>query len=173
MIPVIFPKSLTIDVWQGLNYASKCVTQLYFESFKSRALCNLVPFVQFKKRVKAWKLLYLTKSNTPPWVFFTFLKLYSWYQIVQTITNIYYAKLIGLFPWKGLVKMLSLVGKHCSLSYNRGVTATVVFAGHDTTKQRNIIMNTSDKINDLETSIGKFSTMQLPISSQIQDADTS
>ena len=25
-------------------------------------------------------------SNTPPWVFFTFLKLYKWYQIAQSIT---------------------------------------------------------------------------------------
>ena len=27
-----------------------------------------------------------TKSNTPPWVFFTFLKLYRWYQIAQRVT---------------------------------------------------------------------------------------
>ena len=27
-----------------------------------------------------------TKINTPPWVFFTFFKLYKWYQIVQRIT---------------------------------------------------------------------------------------
>ena len=27
-----------------------------------------------------------TKSNTPPWVFFTLLKLYKWYQIVQNVT---------------------------------------------------------------------------------------
>ena len=27
-----------------------------------------------------------TKSNTPLWVFFTFLKLYKWYQIVQRVT---------------------------------------------------------------------------------------
>ena len=27
-----------------------------------------------------------TKVNTPPWVFFTFLKLYKWYQIAQRIT---------------------------------------------------------------------------------------
>ena len=26
-----------------------------------------------------------TKSNTPPWMFFTFLKLYRWYQIAQHI----------------------------------------------------------------------------------------
>ena len=28
-----------------------------------------------------------TKSNTPPWVFFTFFKLYKWYQTAQRITN--------------------------------------------------------------------------------------
>ena len=28
---------------------------------------------------------YFTKSNTPSWVFFTFLKLYKWYQIAQRI----------------------------------------------------------------------------------------
>ena len=28
-----------------------------------------------------------TKSNTPPWMFFTFFKLYKWYQITQRITN--------------------------------------------------------------------------------------
>ena len=28
---------------------------------------------------------YFTKSNTPPWVFFTFLKLYKWYHIAQRV----------------------------------------------------------------------------------------
>ena len=28
-----------------------------------------------------------TKSNTPPWVFFMFFKLYEWYQIAQSTTN--------------------------------------------------------------------------------------
>ena len=27
-----------------------------------------------------------TKSNTPPWVFFMFLKLYKWYRMAQCIT---------------------------------------------------------------------------------------
>ena len=31
-------------------------------------------------------LLLLVKSNAPPWVFFTFFKLYKWYQIAQRIT---------------------------------------------------------------------------------------
>ena len=30
----------------------------------------------------------VTKSNTPPWMFCTFFKLYKWYQIAQRITNI-------------------------------------------------------------------------------------
>ena len=29
---------------------------------------------------------YVTKSNTPLWVFFTFFKLYKWYQTAQRIT---------------------------------------------------------------------------------------
>ena len=31
-----------------------------------------------------------TKSNTPEWVFFTFCKLYKWYQILQSITNYFF-----------------------------------------------------------------------------------
>ena len=62
---------------------------------------DLVPFVKFKKREKHPRRTVLlvklqgsackfTKSNTPPWVFFTFFKLYKWYQIVQRITFTYY-----------------------------------------------------------------------------------
>ena len=29
----------------------------------------------------------MQNSNTHPWVFFTFFKLYKWYQIAQNITN--------------------------------------------------------------------------------------
>ena len=49
-------------------------------------MCDLVPFVQFKKREKhPWRIVTF-KSNTPPWVFFTFLKLYKWYQILKRIS---------------------------------------------------------------------------------------
>ena len=37
------------------------------------ALRDLIPFVH-------------TKTIIPPWVFFTFLKLYKWYQIAQRTT---------------------------------------------------------------------------------------
>ena len=29
-----------------------------------------------------------TKSNNPPWVFFTFLKLYKWYQTAQSVSYV-------------------------------------------------------------------------------------
>ena len=41
----------------------------------------------------------LTKSNTPPWVFFVFFKLYKWYQIAQHITN---AVTCDLFPFHSI-----------------------------------------------------------------------
>ena len=52
------------------------------KTFICDPLRDLVPFVQFKKREKhPWR-----SANTPPWVFFRFLKLYKWYQIAQWIT---------------------------------------------------------------------------------------
>ena len=61
------------------------------------ALRDLVPFVQFKKHEKYHGGVLIlvklqasackfTKINAPPWVFFTFFKLYKWYQIAQRAT---------------------------------------------------------------------------------------
>ena len=55
---------------------------------------DLIPSVQFKKREKhPWRSVdfkasacNFTKINTPPWMFFTFFKLYKLYQIGQRIT---------------------------------------------------------------------------------------
>ena len=62
-----------------------------------RRICGavriMVPFVQFEKREKySWRSvnfsrvagwsLHFSKINTPPWVFFTFFRLYKWYQNV-------------------------------------------------------------------------------------------
>ena len=47
-------------------------------------------FVQFNKREKhPWKSYFLhsTKSDTLPWVFFTFFKLCNWYQIAQSFST--------------------------------------------------------------------------------------
>ena len=62
-------------------------------NFTQFTLRKFGPFVQFKKREKHQcrsvnfsKVAGFTKINTPPWVFFTFFKLYKWYQIAQRIT---------------------------------------------------------------------------------------
>ena len=60
------------------------------------ALQDFSPFVPFKKREKyPWRTVTFsrfqagdcnfTKSNTRPWVLFTFFKLYKWYKIAQSI----------------------------------------------------------------------------------------
>ena len=51
-------------------------------------LHDLVPFAHFKNREKhPWRSVTFSKSNTPPWTFFTFFKLSKWYQIAQSITS--------------------------------------------------------------------------------------
>ena len=77
---------------RGTSSTKTGITYLNFS-----ALRDLVAFVQFKKREKhPWRSVNLiklqaeacnfTNINTPPWVFFTFLKLYKCYQIAQRIT---------------------------------------------------------------------------------------
>ena len=51
-------------------------------------LYNLITWeillVLFLVKLQAWLLACnFTKSNTPPWAFFTFFKWYNWYQIAQ------------------------------------------------------------------------------------------
>ena len=65
----------------GSNYNSFCPLLCVI-------LRDLVPSLQFKKHEKhPWKSITFrkTKSNTPTWVFFTFFKMYKWYQIAQQI----------------------------------------------------------------------------------------
>ena len=47
-----------------------------------------------------------TKSNIPPWVFFTFFKLYKWYQIAQSIT--YHPMIMEKWPQTSRWPQLSL-----------------------------------------------------------------
>ena len=72
------------------------------------ALLDFAPFMQFKKRKKHHggvlllvKLqsgaFHFTKSNTPPWVFFTFFKLYKWPYISHSPTLLKVTLLHGYF----------------------------------------------------------------------------
>ena len=38
--------------------------------------------------VKSQTSIAFTKSNTPPWVFFTFFKLRKWYEIAQNVSYV-------------------------------------------------------------------------------------
>ena len=79
------------------NNSSNCLKlflqKAQYSGFKCGALRDLISFVQFKKREKhPWRTVNFSKLagckiNTPPWVFFTFLKSDKWYQIAQRITN--------------------------------------------------------------------------------------
>ena len=48
--------------------------------------CAICYHLYNSKKVKNILPCNFTKSNTPPWVYFTFFKLYKWYQIAQRIT---------------------------------------------------------------------------------------
>ena len=74
-------------------YGNKTGSEYIIELNIWYPLRDLVPFVQFKKH-KSHPLRSInfrkpvTLLNTPPWVFFIFLKLYKWYQIAQRIKSI-------------------------------------------------------------------------------------
>ena len=83
-----------LDVWHFINI----ISSISFNTLICDVFRNLVPFAQFKNLknthgrvsilVKLQECLAcnFTKINTLPWVFFTFLKLYKWYQIAQRTT---------------------------------------------------------------------------------------
>ena len=60
--------------------------------------------VQFKKRGKhPWRSVNFTKMNTLPWVlFFTFFKLYQWYQVAQRISYKLEKKFFAVATFEGL-----------------------------------------------------------------------
>ena len=61
-------------------------------------LRDLVSLVRFKKRKKQpWRsniFNNFTKSNTSPWIFFMFSKLYKWYQIAKRSYTVHFNKAV-------------------------------------------------------------------------------
>ena len=81
------------------------------------ALRDLVPFVQFQKPEKhLWRSVTFsiacnfTESNTPPWVIFTFLKLYKWHQIAQCISYTF------CFIWVSFCYTWRFCNGHCNVN---------------------------------------------------------
>ena len=65
------------------NKVMRCVIWYYLHNLKNEKNTHGGVLLLVKLKTAACDL---TKSNTPPWVFFTFFKLYKWYQIAQRIT---------------------------------------------------------------------------------------
>ena len=92
------------DVCRGYKQATEgcdgLIRNSYYEMRKNAMPCRIWYHLYDKNNVKnthrgVWFLVKLqasacnfTKSNTPPWVFFTFSKLCKWYEIAQSITYI-------------------------------------------------------------------------------------
>ena len=71
------------DTRQAINAVMFCVIWYHLYNFKNvkKYPWRSVTFI----KVAGFYPATLLKSNIPPWVFFTFLKLYKWYQIAQRI----------------------------------------------------------------------------------------
>ena len=78
----ILSRSAVVRQLVSKIYQARNQVPLYLQRIKPILKCalrNLVPFVQAKA-------CNFTKVNTPPWVFFSFFKLYEWYEIAQRTT---------------------------------------------------------------------------------------
>ena len=78
-----------------------------------------------------------TKINTPPWVLFTFLKLYKWYQIAQRIT---YSEAKTIFLEGGRSFFLYIVFPFQSYYMESTCTAVYMSAHKCTMREENICL---------------------------------
>ena len=76
---------------------------------------DLLPFLQLKKSDKhPWRSVTF-RSNTPGWVFFTFFRLYKWYQIGQSISYLLYDMISYFFSYSLII--LSVIRQKTNISY--------------------------------------------------------
>ena len=61
----------------------RCAIQYHVHNLKNAKNTYGGKLLLVKLQAEAFNF---TKINTPPWVFFTFFKLYEWYQIAQSTT---------------------------------------------------------------------------------------
>ena len=84
-------QNLTLSTLQELNCWCRVHAIIEYD-----ALHDLVPVAQFKKRIKhTWRSATFSKAagfslevTVHSWVFLTFSKLYQWYQIAQSVSNV-------------------------------------------------------------------------------------
>ena len=72
---------LHCKLWSTFIYVVLCAIQYHVHNLKNMKNTNGGLLLLVKLQANACNF---TKSNTPPWVFFTFFKLYEWYEIAQS-----------------------------------------------------------------------------------------
>ena len=84
-----------------------CVYRKVFEQSKKREKHPWSGDTFVKLKVEASNF---TKNNTLPWVFFTFFKLYKWYQIAQSIAYYFFIQTEGrsLILWRRFFKSTNM-----------------------------------------------------------------
>ena len=92
------------------SYVMRCTIWYHLYNLKNMKITYGGVLLSVKLQASACNF---TKSNTPPWVFFTFSKLCKWYEIAQSITyilrkmlnillNLFQATDLFLYPVKTL-----------------------------------------------------------------------
>ena len=71
----------------------------------------------------------LAKINTPPWVFFTFFKLYKWYQIAQCITFEQCFFFHSDPPCSAILLYICCYWNHISVHIDNNIICGVTFFG--------------------------------------------
>ena len=85
---LIWSRSRSLDIkWTKIfmTYVMRCA--IWYHLYKLRNVKNTHGGVLILVKLQA-EACNFTKTNTPPWVFFTFFKLYKWYHIAQRTTYI-------------------------------------------------------------------------------------
>ena len=81
MMMLICIKQLRSSIWSSIHEKVK----QHWRWVEKK--CSNLNHLNSLKNVHVCPNVHVSISDTPPWVYFTFLKMYKWYQIAQSITN--------------------------------------------------------------------------------------
>ena len=112
MILLIASFCVKFVIWCALSsenaliFVIRCAIWYYLWKLKSVKNTHGGLLILVKLQVEACNF---TKTNTPPWVFFTFSKLYKWCQTAQRITffNIHYTFILSTFMYNFNIRPIS------------------------------------------------------------------
>ena len=98
---IILISHINFFFWVTTKYVMRWAIWYHLYNVKNVKNSHGRVLILVKLQAKACSFI---KINTPPWVFFTFFKLYKWYQIVQRTTYIKIKNLVHLTSLNHRVK---------------------------------------------------------------------